>query len=306
VFSRMIRIKHINAFTTKPFLGNPAAVVTRADALTEDQMQKVAREMNLAETAFVLKSSRPAADLRLRWFTPTTEVNFCGHATIASFHALAEERRFRMGRSGQYSFNVETRSGILPISVQKGPSSRAWIQVQVPATRFSSYRGPLVEILAALGVGKKELHPSLPVQIDSRRMLYLPFGKLKTVFQIEPSFDRLKKIGEHDRLHGICVFTPQTVDPKSTFHSRFFAPNYGINEDPVTGSTNGPLGAYFYGHGLLPPHNGKCLAVGEQGDVLGRKGRVAVEIELDQERVASVRIGGEAVTLFEAPLRLNL
>src|SRR5262249_637685 len=145
----MIRIKHINAFTTRPFRGNPAAVVTRADALTEGQMQRIAREMNLAETAFVLKPSRPPADLTLRWFTPTTEVNFCGHGTIASFHALAEERRFRMGRPGQYSFKLETRSGVLPVSVRKGSSRKAWIQVQLPPTWFSSYEGPLVEILTA-------------------------------------------------------------------------------------------------------------------------------------------------------------
>ena len=301
----MIRIKHINAFTTQPFHGNPAAVVTRADALTEDQMQKIAREMNLADTAFVLRPSRSAADLRLRWFTPTTEVSFCGHATIASFHALAEERRFSMARPGQYSFKLETRSGILPVCVMKGSSRKAWVQLQLPPTRFSSYRGPLVQILKGLRVDKKELHPRLPVQIDSRRMLYLPFGRLKTVLEMKPNFECLRQIGEHHRLHGVCVFTPETIDEESTFHSRFFAPNYGINEDPVTGSSNGPLAAYFYAQGLLPSENEKCRAIGEQGDVLGRKGRVSVEVNLDREEVASVRIGGEAVTIFEVPLRLS-
>jgi len=300
----MIRIKHINAFTPKLFLGNPAAVVTKADGLTPRQMQLIAREMNLSETAFVLKPSRPGADLRLRWFTPTVEVDFCGHATIASFHALAEEGCFGTERPGQYSFRLETRLGILPVSVEKHSASKAWVKVQVPLPSFSSHRGQLVGILRALQVKERELHPRLPVQIDSRRMVYIPFRKLQTLLEMKPNFDYLRQIGEGDELQGVCVFTPETLERKSTFHSRFFAPNYGINEDPVTGSSNGPLGAYFYLQGLLRPTRGKCLAIGEQGDVMGRKGRVSVEVELSDENIKAVRIGGQAVTVFEALLKL--
>jgi trans-2,3-dihydro-3-hydroxyanthranilate isomerase len=301
----MIRIKHINAFTSKPFFGNPAAVVTEADGLTKKQMQLIAREMNLSETAFVLRPTRPGADLRLRWFTPTVEVSFCGHATVASFHALVEEGRFGTGRPGQYSFQLETRSDILPVSVQKRSATKAWVKVQLPLSSFSFYKGQLAQVLEALQTKRRELHPRLPVQIDSRRMLYIPFSKLRSLFEMKPQFDQLRQIGERDQLHGVCVFTPETVDQKSTFHSRFFAPNYGINEDPVTGSSNGPLGAYFYEQRLVKPIKGKCQAIGEQGDVLGRKGRVSVEIELGEKSIKAVRIGGEAVTVFDASLRLR-
>jgi len=301
----MVHIKHINAFTLKPFLGNPAAVVTVADGLTAGQMQLIAREMNLSETAFVLKANRPQADLRLRWFTPTVEVRFCGHATIASFHALAEEKRFGMRKPGNYTFRLETRMGVLPVRVQKRSAETAWIQVQVPQICFSSYSGRFDDILAALQVEKKQLHPSLPIQIDARRILYIPFDRLETLFDMRPNFDQLREVSEDDRLHGVCAFTPETVDRKSTFHSRFFAPNYGINEDPVTGSSNGPLGAYFSVMQLLKPANGTCKAIGEQGDVLGRKGRVSVEVDLTKDGVGAVRIGGEAITVFEAPLRLK-
>jgi PhzF family phenazine biosynthesis protein len=300
----MIRIKHINAFTPKPFLGNPAAVVTNAEGLTAKQMQLIARELNLSETAFVLRATRLGADLRLRWFTPTVEVSFCGHATVASFHALAEEGRFGTRRPGNYSFRLETRSGIVPVSVQKFSATKAWIQVQLPPFSFSPYKGPLAGIVEALQVKQTELHPRLPVQIDSRRMVYIPFTRLKSLFEMKPNFDRLRKIGEGDQLQGVCVFTTETVERRSTFHSRFFAPNFGIDEDPVTGSSNGPLGAYCYLQGLITPARGKCVATGEQGDVLGRKGRVSVEIELDKESIEAVRIAGEAVTVFEAPLRL--
>jgi len=301
----MIRIKHINAFTAKPFLGNPAAVVTNAEGLTTKQMQLIAREMNLSETAFVLRATRSGADLRLRWFTPTVEVGFCGHATVASFHALAEEGRFGTRGPGNYSFQLETRSGILPVSVQKHSGAKTWIQVQLPPFSFSSYEGPFAGIVEALGVKETEFHPGLPVQVDSRRMVYIPFSRLQCLFEMKPNFDQLRQIGEENRLHGVCVFTTETVDRRSTFHSRFFAPNYGINEDPVTGSSNGPLGAYCYLQGLTTPARGKCTAIGEQGDVMGRKGRVSVEVDLSDENIKAVRIGGEAVTLFEAPFKLT-
>jgi PhzF family phenazine biosynthesis protein len=301
----MIHIKHINAFTAKPFLGNPAAVVTQASGLTTGQMQLIAREMNLSETAYVLKPTRPRADLRLRWFTPTVEVSFCGHATIASFHALAEEKRFQMKKPGTYTFRLETRMGVLPVQVQKRSEGNAWIQVQVPQISFSCYGRQLSDVLAALQVEKKQLHSSLPVQIDARGVLYIPFERLQTLFDMKPNFDRLREVSQDNRLHGVCTFTPETLDRKSTFHSRFFAPTYGINEDPVTGSSNGPLGAYFSVMQLLKPINGTCKAIGEQGDVLGRKGRVSVEVDLAKDGLGAVRIGGEAVTVFEAPLRLK-
>ena len=298
----MLQIKHINAFTSRPFSGNPAAVVTQGEGLSEKQMQAIAREMNLSETAFVLKPTSPRADLRLRWFTPTVEVSFCGHATIASLHALAEEGRFRMEQPGLYSFRLETRSGILPVSIKKRSAKRAWIQVQVPKTTFFSYDGQVLEILRALQVNTKDLHSHWPVQLDQRRILYIPFAKLSSLFAMKPNFDKLGQVGEKNQLHGVCVFTTETVDRESDFHSRFLAPNYGVNEDPVTGSSNGPLGAYLYQQGLLKPQKGKCLATGEQGDIIGRRGRVSVEVELGDEGVKAIRIGGEAVTLFEAPL----
>jgi trans-2,3-dihydro-3-hydroxyanthranilate isomerase len=301
----MIKIKHINAFTSKPFDGNPAAVITKGDGLSESKMQIIAREMNLSETAFVLRPTRAGADMRLRWFTPTIEVSFCGHATIASFHALAEESRFGMNQPGQYSFRLETRSGILPVRIQKRSTRKAWIHVQLPRVNFSRCEVPLAKVLEALGITRRAFHPHLPVLMDNRRMLYIPLGRLSALFKMSPSFDTLGKVSEKNRLHGVCVFTTETIDQASDFHSRFFAPNYGINEDPVTGSSNGPLGAYLFQQGVLRAKNGKCLAIGEQGDFMGRKGRVSVEVEVADKGIKSVRIGGEAVTLFEGDLSLK-
>ncbi len=108
-----IKIKQVDAFTSKPFTGNPAGVLTEAASLSDDQMLAIANEMNLSETAFVLPSDK--ADFRIRWFTTEREVLFCGHATVAAVHALAEEAKFGMDKDGEYSFTIEALVGLLPV-----------------------------------------------------------------------------------------------------------------------------------------------------------------------------------------------
>ena len=115
------KIKQIDAFTDRAFGGNPAGVVTSAEGLTDKEMQNIAKEMNLSETAFILKSNK--ADFRIRWFTPKKEVLFCGHATVASLYALAEEGLFGMSDAGIFDFKIETMVGIITIKVEKSEKS---------------------------------------------------------------------------------------------------------------------------------------------------------------------------------------
>lgn len=118
-----IRLKHIDAFTDTPLTGNPAGVVVNADGLTDQQMQRIAFEVRASETAFVLPPETPEAQLRIRWFTPSAEVPLCGHATIASFHALAEEKMMGMDGAGSYKFQLETKSGSFPFRSRSGPTA---------------------------------------------------------------------------------------------------------------------------------------------------------------------------------------
>src|SRR5436190_446857 len=114
-----VTVHHIDVFTTVPNTGNPAAVIIEGKDLTEQQMQVIAREVNLSETAFLLPPSKREADLRIRWFTPTAEATHLGHATVASFHALMEKGKLGMTDKGRYTFRLETMGGILPIDVHK-------------------------------------------------------------------------------------------------------------------------------------------------------------------------------------------
>jgi len=298
---KSLTIKHIDAFTSKAFAGNPAAVVLSGDRLTETQMQGIAREMNLSETAFVLSPSNQNADLRIRWFTPTNEVPLCGHATIAGFHALAEGNFYGMKKNGSYPFHLETASGILDVLVVKD-NGKVAVKFALPMPHFVKNQHLKTEFNSSLGVQDGDFDKRLPSVACINA--YLPVRRLSVLYDMRPDFPLMKKILSRKRLLGVCVFSTETVDRSSAFHSRFFAPNDGINEDPVTGSANGPLGVYMVEQGLVGKSDGLIEMTGEQGDVIGRPGRVKVEVHVDHGKPASVAIIGRAVTVLEGTLTL--
>jgi PhzF family phenazine biosynthesis protein len=299
-----IKIKQVDAFTTTPFMGNPAGVVTQARGLTEKEMQFIAREMNLSETAYILPPSVDDADLRIRWFTPSAEVPLCGHATIASFHALAEEGLHGIKKTGETKFRLETKVGVLPITVSVW-RKRARVTFGLPVPKFKPIAIEKNDIARMLNTSPNELHAALPIVKDTNNYLYIPFKRLNGLLSLKPDFGAVLSSCRRKKILGVCVLTTDTVDSASSVHSRFFAPAVGINEDPVTGSANGPLGAYLFEQGLVMATEGVVSIIGEQGDVLGRKGRVGIELSVDGKSISSVSISGEAVTVLEGHVLLE-
>jgi trans-2,3-dihydro-3-hydroxyanthranilate isomerase len=297
-----LKFKHVDAFTTTPFTGNPAAVVTDASSLTEQQMLMIARELNLPETAFVLPTAKTDTDLRIRWYTSTNEVPLCGHATIASFHALAEEGKLGMRNDGTFDFRLETASGILPVSVQKEGKSTS-VLFGLPMPDFEKAGEYRIDLSRLLNITLKELDPSFPILRDA--YLYVPVRRLHSLFTIRPNFALLASFLEMRKFGGICVYTTETIDRDSVVHARFFAPHQGTNEDPVTGSAQGPLMVLLYREGVLKVPEGKAIFQGEQGDAIGRRGRVSVELTVDNGVPSTLAIGGQAVTVIESDLLLN-
>ncbi len=160
---RKYRIKQIDAFTEWAFGGNPAAVVLNADGLTDDDMQKIASEMNLSETAFILPNEK--ADFSIRWFTPEKEVLFCENATITSLHALAEEEDWDMDGDGEFHFNIETMVDILPLTVKKSVQS---IRIILQSPEINLVRDKLDKkiIANALDISLDNIDPYYPVIRD--------------------------------------------------------------------------------------------------------------------------------------------
>jgi PhzF family phenazine biosynthesis protein len=314
---KRIHVKQVDAFTETPLTGNPAGVVVDASGLADSEMQVIAREMSLPETAFILPASAGGANLRIRWFSPTVEVPLCGHATIASFHALAEEGLYGMSCHGTYHFTIETLSGLLPVTVEKsGEGVDIWFGLNPPT--FTRAGIQKLDVMRILNISLEEFETRLPIVAD--KYLYVPIRRLHTIFSLKPNLFAVSQFLSNRNLSGLCVFTTETVERSSSAHSRFFAPNLGINEDPVTGSANGPLGAYLFENGVLgdleapqrlrrsakqnqPAEKERLVTITtEQGDAIGRKGRVRVRLSVRGGRVAAVSIGGRAVTVFDGEM----
>ena len=305
----------VEAFTQVAFSGNPAGVVTQADGLTETQMQQIAREVNCSETAFLTQPSHAEADLRLRWFTPTTEVDLCGHATVAAMHVLANEGRFSLKVGATQILYVETRSGILAVTVDYTNPEGPWIWLTLPTCQFQPLSAAIAEKLHSLLGLSSTVDNRAPVIDSLNQDVLVAVESLAQLHSLKPNFTELAALGTNQGWRGICAYTTQTLDPRSAAHSRFFAPQYGILEDPVTGSVSGPLALYLQQSQQLKPlaltqpllgglsvdqDNTNSLRITlEQGDCLGRQGRVVIDLTSSHPK-----LGGQAIIVMRGELYL--
>lgn len=259
-----LRIVQVDAFSAKPFAGNPAAVCVLAHAADKKWMQQVAREMNLSETAFLFR----AGDAwNLRWFTPAVEIDLCGHATLASAHVLWEDGHLPATTQARF----DTRSGRLTAD-RRG----VWIEMDFP-TQAAVPAEPPDTLLEALGVRGK--------YVGKNRTDYLVEVENETeVRALTPDFTRLRSLP----IRGVIV-TARASSPGFDFVSRFFAPGAGVDEDPVTGSAHCALAPYW------SAQLGKTSLVGFQASARG--GVVAVRVARDR-----VILGGQAVTVLRGEL----
>ena len=297
---RVVEIFQIDAFASKPFGGNPAGVVLDAERLSDEQMRKIAAEMNVAETAFVTPPTRPDANLRLRWFTPSgKEVTFCGHATVAAAHVLVETARLRGER-----VVFDTLGGPLPVSVSSTSNGTViWLEPALPV--LSPYAEPLAPVLECLGAGPEGLASWARPALTPERDLLLPATGLDVLKSVGPDMKRLACLGSDRSIRGFCLTARETLDSDSLIHSRFFAPHYGIPEDPVTGSVHASLAVWLWQAGLLRAAGEVVEFQAEQGDFLGRPGRLRVELHLVNGQPARVKVGGQAVTVLSGTIRVE-
>jgi PhzF family phenazine biosynthesis protein len=254
----------VDAFTDKPFAGNPAAVCILSEPRDARWMQSVAQEMNLSETAFVL---REGDGFNLRWFTPTIEVDLCGHATLASAHILWEAGHLKPDQQARFS----TRSGRLTAD-RKGQ----WIEMDFPAEPANPATAP-PDLVKALGVPSK--------YVAKNRLDYLvEVDSEQTLRKLRPDFTLLAKV----MARGFIV-TSRAALSGYDFVSRFFAPGAGINEDPVTGSAHCCLGPFW------SIRLGKTEFVAYQASARGG----ALRVRVSGQRV---HLGGQAVTVLRGEL----
>lgn len=258
---RGIRCWQVDAFTDRPFGGNPAAVCWLETDRETEWMQSVAAEMNLSETAFV----RPHdGSLELRWFTPTMEVDLCGHATLATAHALWSDGLCSLDQPLEF----QTRSGLLKCS-----RADQFIEMDFPATPATVVT-PSENLLPALGIDSA-------IVARSRFYMLVVVDTPTTVRNLQPDFARLI----HEQTLGIIVTAPSD-DSRYDFISRFFAPAMGVNEDPVCGSAHCCLTPYWAGR--LGKTALSAFQASSRGGVL--------RLRLNDDRVV---LGGQAVVVWK-------
>jgi PhzF family phenazine biosynthesis protein len=259
-----LHIVQVDAFTALPFAGNPAAVCLLPDARETQWMQQVAQEMNLSETAFLLR--RPDG-FDLRWFTPAIEVDLCGHATLASAHVLWEDGHLALQQTAYF----HTRSGLLTAERRDD-----WIELNFPAVLEQETKAPQ-RLAQALGV--------TPIYVGQTRTgLLVQVATEEQVRTMQPDITALKTFP----VRGIIV-TSRATHPPFDFVSRYFAPQAGIDEDPVTGSAHCCLGPFWAKH----LQNDQLLAF----QASARGGIVRVRVAGDR-----VYLGGQAVTVLRGEL----
>lgn len=258
------RIVQVDAFTSKAFAGNPAAVCILPESPPDAWMQNVAREMNLAETAFLVPNNDGH---HLRWFTPAVEVKLCGHATLASAHVLWQDGHLPAGKQARFS----TLSGTLTAD-QHGD----WIELDFPATREEAAEAP-PGLFDALGIKNGYVGRSkfdYLVHVDSEEI----------VRGLNPDHTLLKKLP----VRGVIV-TARSSTSDFDFVSRFFAPGSGIDEDPATGSAHCCLGPFWQRQ--LGKSEFRAFQASPRG------GTLRVRIEGDR-----VKLYGQAVTVLRGEL----
>jgi len=298
---RKYHLYQVDAFTKTKLAGNPAGVVTNADDLTVEQMQQIARELNNSETAFISQPTDSSADIRIRFFTPTTEVPICGHATIGANFARAVENNL-----SSQTIVQQTGAGNLPIDILKTKDSyritmtQGKIRVDEPLNvEIQS------EILQALGISEPQRNSKCPMAIASTGApkVMIAVDSQETLDNLTPDLAALKAITPKINCNGYFVFT---LNPgkKELIHGRMFSPANGINEDPVTGNANGPLGAYLVKYNLVKTSGDIFEFKIFQGEKIKRAGTMLVRVHLKAGKPIKIQIVGDAVIAFETTLEI--
>lgn len=299
------RFLQLDVFTDHAFSGNPLAVFPEAAGLSDEVMLKIAREMNLSETVFVLESEKPEVLRRLRIFTPTREIPFAGHPVVGTWNALAREGVVPMpeGGNGWQRIQQEVGIGVLPVDIEFKDGQP--VQVVMTQGKFEILDdvddGPdQAEIARALGLAREDLDESLPIQVITTGLscMAVPIRSLADLRSCRVNAALLAEIYTRRGATGCDAFTRETLEiGASRAHARFFAPADNIAEDPATGSACGALGAYLVHHGALSlePEDGRYRFVIEQGDFIHRPSRISLDVKGGPRAIEEVKIGGPSV-----------
>jgi trans-2,3-dihydro-3-hydroxyanthranilate isomerase len=312
------RFLQVDVFTDRPFGGNPLAVFPEAAGLTTDEMRRLAREMNLSETTFVLPPGDPAAgaDFKVRIFTPARELPFAGHPVVGTHWALAHLGRVAL-REPVTRVRFELGVGVLPADLHVAGGRVERVVMTQDRPTFHAVLEDVSALAAGLGLPPEAItETGLPVQVVSTGVpqMMVPVRSLAEVQGLDAGRLNVAALNRACDAVGtdcVMVFTFETERPEATVHVRMFAPRLGVPEDPATGSANGALGAYLVHRRAVEVTEPTTYILSEQGAEIDRPSTLYVELALSLvegvdsagEEISAVRVGGQVVLVAEGVVR---
>jgi len=299
-----LQFNTLDVFTETRFGGNPLAVVRDAGGLSVEQMQAIARELNLSETVFVLPPEKPAHSARMRIFTPLKEVPFAGHPTVGTAALLAELRAGDADGDQDALVVLEQTMGTLRVGVRMRPGQPTYAEFDAPRQPVEAGALPHLDMLAAAvslipsEIGFENHKPSCFAAGNA--FAFIPVASLEAMARarVEPGpwAQALKEQG----VVGAYLYTRQCEHHASSFHGRMFAPDFGIPEDPATGSAAVCLAGVIHHFDRLP--DGDYKRIIEQGYEMNRPSLMTLSIAVTGGKLSNVRIGGYCVRVTEGTL----
>lgn len=288
-----VKVYTVDSFAKTSEGGNRAGVVPNADYLSDVEMQKIAAVLGFSETAFVLKSS--LADFKIKFFTPSEEVDLCGHATIGTFFTLAALGYIKPG-----NYLQETKAGILGVEIKEDLS----IMMCQPLPAFYETIEKS-EITDSLNIEAASFHEDLPVQIVSTglRDIIVPVKSVDILNSINPDMEKIIEICRKHNAVGYHVFTLESIN-SSTACCRNFAPLLAIPEESATGTSNGALGCYLYKHDKIGFEQASSVII-EQGYSMKKPSEILVSLAVKGKEITEVKVGGRALNLTSLEINIE-
>jgi trans-2,3-dihydro-3-hydroxyanthranilate isomerase len=297
----------LDVFTSEPFGGNQLAVFIDGEGLSSKVMQTIARELNLSETVFLFPPNNKRNHYMLRIFTPFMELPFAGHPTIGTAFLLGAKQMVSLGNEVT-PIILEENIGLISVDLisEKGVVKSAEMTQPIPKVVEQGQSRDLVADL--LSLSENELIDSLPIQSISAGIpfLFVPVVSLEAMTRINFRTDIWQNaFANTDNNQHIFAFCLEAEQPNVNVHCRMFAPAMGIAEDPATGSASGPLGYYLVQNNIGNLQGDTYSFVSEQGVEMGRPSRIEITIQMKEDSIYGVKVGGSAVLMGEGKLRVE-
>ena len=289
---KKVKVFTLSSFAKTPEGGNPAGVVLDAENLSKEQMMNISKEVGLSETAFVAKSDK--ADFKVIFFTPTSEVDLCGHATIATYFLMWNKQLIKTGK-----YTQETKAGILGIEVKEDGTI---FMDQNPPQYFEKLNK--IKIAESLNIPVEYIDDKLPVQIVSTGLkdIFVPIKSIDYLSSIKPDFEKISSICKQNETIGYHVFALETKF-NDTACCRNFAPLYGIREESATGTSNGALACYLFKYKKINDTQLSHLSF-KQGYSMNKPSEILVKLDVSGGEINRVKVGGRAIISKELEIEV--